>query len=200
MTVDDPISAVADYGDLLIENRENGPAAHNGVEVCDVPQIDPERIRRVRARLTDEATAQHLAETFAALADTTRLRIIEALALEELCVCDLSAALSLSQSGTSHHLRTLRNLRLVRHRRAGRLVYYSLDDAHIRRLFDQGLEHVLEGRTTYDERTDSGGQAVRRSGVQAGAHINARTPESLNAAPPTQPRTHTPTQRSSGAQ
>jgi DNA-binding transcriptional ArsR family regulator len=115
-------------------------------EICDVPLVDPDRVRRVSARLTDAQTAADLADTFAALADTTRLRIIEALSLEEMCVCDLSAALRLSQSATSHQLRILRNLRLVKHRRAGRLVYYSLDDDHIRGLFAQGLEHVREDR------------------------------------------------------
>jgi ArsR family transcriptional regulator, lead/cadmium/zinc/bismuth-responsive transcriptional repressor len=114
------------------------------IEQCDVTVVDPERVLRVQSGLTDETTTQRLAETFAALADVTRLRIIEALAAEELCVCDLSAALALSQSATSHQLRTLRNLRLVKYRRAGRLVYYSLDDAHIERLFAQGLEHVRE--------------------------------------------------------
>lgn len=114
-------------------------------DVCDVPLVDPDRVRRVTARMTDERTAAELADTFAALADTTRLRIIEALSLEEMCVCDLSAALRLSQSATSHQLRILRNLRLVKHRRAGRLVYYSLDDDHIRGLFAQGLDHIREG-------------------------------------------------------
>ncbi len=113
-------------------------------DICDVPLVDPERVRRVAARLTDEVTTSLLADTFAALSDTTRLRIIEALSLEEMCVCDLSAAVRLSQSATSHQLRVLRNLRLVKHRRAGRLVYYSLDDDHIRGLFAQGLEHVRE--------------------------------------------------------
>jgi DNA-binding transcriptional ArsR family regulator len=113
-------------------------------EVCDVTLVDPDRVERVQSRLTDDVTSHRLAETFGALADVTRLRIIEALAQEELCVCDISAALRLSQSATSHQLRTLRNLRLVKYRRVGRLVYYSLDDAHISRLFAQGLEHVRE--------------------------------------------------------
>src|SRR5689334_11973758 len=85
------------------------------LDVCDVVTVDPERVRRVQANLTDETTSQRLADVFAVLSDPTRLRIVEALAQEELCVCDLSAALGLSQSGTSHHLRTLRNLRLVKH-------------------------------------------------------------------------------------
>ena len=121
-------------------------AVAHDLDVCEVTAVDPERVRRVMQKLTDEETAERLAETFATLSDTTRLRIVEALSHEELCVCDLSAALSLSQSATSHHLRTLRNLRLVKHRRAGRLVYYSLDDDHIVRLFAQGLEHVREDR------------------------------------------------------
>lgn len=117
-----------------------------GVEVCDVASVDPVKVARVTAARSDVETVQRLAATFAALADPTRLRIVEALAAEELCVCDLSAAVGLSQSSTSHHLRVLRNLRLVRHRRAGKLVYYSLDDAHIVGLVTQGIEHVKEGR------------------------------------------------------
>jgi DNA-binding transcriptional ArsR family regulator len=116
------------------------------IDTCDLVAIDPDRVARVRARLTDERTALQLAETFAALSDAMRLRVIEALSVSELCVCDLSAAIGLSQSATSHHLRMLRNLRLVKHRRSGRLVYYSLDDSHIERLFLQGLEHVQEAR------------------------------------------------------
>jgi ArsR family transcriptional regulator, lead/cadmium/zinc/bismuth-responsive transcriptional repressor len=132
--------------------------ANPKIEVCDVPLVDPDRVERVQARMIDDLTAHRLAETFAAMADSTRLRIIEALSQEELCVCDLSAALRLSQSATSHQLRTLRNLRLVKYRRRGRLVYYSLDDAHISRLFAQGLEHVCE---------DSAAAATPQSAVAA---------------------------------
>lgn len=120
--------------------------AMHPVEVCAVPSVDPQRVERIRAAMCDASTVERLAETFGVLADITRLRIIEALAQDETCVCDLSTALGLSQSCTSHHLRTLRNLRLVKHRREGRLVYYSLDDDHIRRLFAQGLGHVREDR------------------------------------------------------
>src|SRR5688500_3983736 len=125
---------------------EMSMAVAHDLDICEITTVDPERVRRVMQKLTDEETAESLAETFATLSDTARLRIVEALSHEELCVCDLSAALSLSQSATSHHLRTLRNLRLVKHRRAGRLVYYSLDDDHIVKLFAQGLEHVREDR------------------------------------------------------
>src|SRR5262249_15779940 len=120
------------------------PKQLNEMEVCEVEAVDPDKVLRVQRNLTDEESVERLAETFATLSDPTRLRIVEALTQEELCVCDLSATLVLSHSGTSHHLRTLRNLRLVKHPRSGRLVYYSLDDEHIRRLFAQGLEHVRE--------------------------------------------------------
>ena len=114
------------------------------IETCDVPLVDPDRVARVQRLMTSGVHTVRLAETFAALADTTRLRIIDALAKEELCVCDLCAVVGLSQSAVSHQLRLLRDLRLVKHRRAGRLVYYSLDDRHIEALFAMGLEHVLE--------------------------------------------------------
>ena len=113
-------------------------------DVCEVPMVHPERVSRVQELLSDEASVELLADTFATMADPTRLRILDALSHEELCVCDLSAALNLSQSSTSHHLRTLRNLRLVKHRREGRLVYYSMDDDHIVRLFALGLEPQVE--------------------------------------------------------
>ena len=87
-----------------------------------------------------------MAETFRALGDPTRLRLVAALAAEELCVCDLATLLGVSQSAVSHSLRTLRDLRLVRYRKAGKIAYYTLDDAHIATLLAQGFRHVEEGR------------------------------------------------------
>jgi DNA-binding transcriptional ArsR family regulator len=83
-----------------------------------------------------------LAETFQALGDTSRIQIVWALSKEELCVGDIAILLSMSQPAVSHHLRTLRNLRLVKVRRDGRTSYYSLDDEHIQRLLNEGIEHV----------------------------------------------------------
>jgi DNA-binding transcriptional ArsR family regulator len=77
------------------------------------------------------------------LSDPTRVRIVSLLRGDELCVCDLAAALDMSQSAVSHQLRTLRDLRLVRWRRVGRQVFYTLDDAHVADLFQRGLEHVV---------------------------------------------------------
>ena len=116
------------------------------IEMCDVPLVDADRVERVLQALTEPSHTRQLAEIFAALSDTTRLRIIDCLAQEELCVCDLCAIVGLSQSAVSHQLRVLRDLRLVKYRRAGRLVYYSLDDRHIEALFEMGLEHVKEER------------------------------------------------------
>src|SRR5712692_10225718 len=100
-------------------------------------------VRRVQQSLTDESAAA-LAETFRALGDLTRVRMLDALARSELCVQDLAATLHLSESAVSHQLRLLRNMRLVRTRRDGRMVFYALDDAHIVGLFEQGLDHVQE--------------------------------------------------------
>ncbi len=100
-----------------------------------------ERARENQEGLVDEATAAGLAETFQALADPSRIRLISALMNGEMCVFDLAALLGMSQSAVSHQLRLLRNLRLVKTRKSGRIVFYSLDDEHIRDLFQRGLEH-----------------------------------------------------------
>ena len=112
------------------------------LDPCEVVYVDEERVRQVMSSMVDGLTATRLAETFKALGDPTRIRIISALSQAELCVCDLSAALGMSQSAISHQLRLLRALRLVKGAKRGRMVYYSLDDDHIRGLFHAGMEHV----------------------------------------------------------
>lgn len=109
---------------------------------CEETVIHEEDVQAAGRNLIDSATAEKLSQTFSALADPTRLRLISALSERELCVCDLSAVLGMSQSAVSHQLRLLRNLNLVRYRKEGRIVYYALDDAHIQELFQRGLEHV----------------------------------------------------------
>ncbi len=88
--------------------------------------------------------ARILAETFQVLGDPTRVRIVHALSLAERCTTDLAGVVAMSESAVSHQLRTLRQLHVVRSRRDGKLVYYSLNDEHIRSLFQQGLEHAFE--------------------------------------------------------
>jgi ArsR family transcriptional regulator len=113
-------------------------------DVCDLVQIDLARVRKIRAALVAPDAVQGLAGTFSALGDPTRVRILDALSHGELCVCDLAAVLKLSQSAVSHQLRLLRNLRVVRPRRDGRVVFYALDDQHIISIFRQTLQHVEE--------------------------------------------------------
>ncbi|MGE0702911.1 MAG: ArsR/SmtB family transcription factor [Vicinamibacterales bacterium] len=96
------------------------------------------------ASLMPPSTVANLAETFRLLGDATRVRILDALSRSEMCVCDLAGLLGVSSSAVSHQLRLLRGMRVVRHRRAGRMVFYALDDEHIVRLFGEALKHVEE--------------------------------------------------------
>ena len=109
---------------------------------CEINVIHEPMVRQAQEQMLDEPTAARLAELFQALADLTRVRILSALLVGELCVCDLAATLAMSQSAISHQLRTLRQLRLVKRRKMGQMVYYSLDDEHVAALFGQGLDHV----------------------------------------------------------
>jgi ArsR family transcriptional regulator, lead/cadmium/zinc/bismuth-responsive transcriptional repressor len=124
--------------------RRSATPAPAVADACEVFHIDPAKVARLRNVLISEASVDALTDTFRALGDPTRVRVLDALSHGELCVCDLAALLGLTQSATSHQLRLLRALRLVRTRRAGRMVYYALDDRHIVTLFRQGLRHVEE--------------------------------------------------------
>jgi len=107
--------------------------------------IHADQAKAAQADLLNGQTAARLSRTFQALADPTRVRIISALSHTELCVFDVAALLGITHSAVSHQLRILRNLRLVKTRKEGRLVYYALDDEHIHDLFHRGLEHVEHG-------------------------------------------------------
>jgi len=109
-------------------------------------------VRRARSLLSPDTTYLDLSSLFAALADATRVKLVHVLLQQQLCTCDLAAALGVSESATSQHLRLLRALRLVRSRRAGRVVYHSLDDEHIAALVRLGLVHL--GHTTDAARLD----------------------------------------------
>lgn len=113
---------------------------------CDVIHDNPRKVAALQARLLDRRSVESLANIFKALGDPTRVRILDALAQHELCVCDIATTLGLSESAVSHQLRLLRGQRLVRPRRVGRMIFYALDDQHIAGLFQQGLRHVLEER------------------------------------------------------
>jgi len=110
--------------------------------LCDSHVIDREKVEELSRKMLGDSLTLDLAETFRALGDSTRIKILFALSKAELCVCDISALLNISSSAISHQLRFLRALRLVKPRKNGRIVYYSLDDEHIVKLFKEGLEHV----------------------------------------------------------
>jgi ArsR family transcriptional regulator len=132
-------------------------------DVCDLVQIDLTRVRKIREALIAPDAVQGLADTFSALGDPTRVRILDALSHGELCVCDLAAVLALSQSAVSHQLRLLRGLRLVRPRREGRVVFYSLDDQHIISLFKQTLQHVEESSASASASRSRRGATARQA-------------------------------------
>ncbi|GBD95209.1 MAG TPA: ArsR family transcriptional regulator [Nitrospirae bacterium] len=104
--------------------------------------IDRKRVASVRRKIKPEHKIQLLSDTFKVLGDPTRVKIIFALSEDELCVYDIASLLGTTKSTVSHQLRVLRNMRLVKYRKDGKMVYYSLDDEHIKNLFDEGLRHV----------------------------------------------------------
>jgi len=111
---------------------------------CDVYHVDGEKVRKVLRRVgTDERFAS-LARTFQVLSDPTRAKLLFALSQEELCVCDLAAIVDRSRPAVSHQLRLLRDLRLVKYRREGKMAYYTLADDHVRHLVEDGLRHAEE--------------------------------------------------------
>jgi DNA-binding transcriptional ArsR family regulator len=115
------------------------------VENCELVHPVTAKTRARDARLLPEAIVQEIAATFGVLGDPTRIRILDALAAGELCVCHIATLAGISESAVSHQLRLLRGMRLVRPRRAGRQVFYSLDDQHIVQLMRVAITHVQEG-------------------------------------------------------
>jgi DNA-binding transcriptional ArsR family regulator len=103
---------------------------------------DSEVISNIKESLLDEEKVNLLSEIFKALSDPTRLKIIYVLSKSPMCVCDIAQILDMSQSAISHQLRLLRNLKLVKFKKEGKMVIYSLDDDHVVQLFNQGLDHV----------------------------------------------------------
>lgn len=114
-------------------------------DICQANCVDQPKVERVISGLPAEPLLHGAAEIFKMLADPNRLRLLHALSQEELCVCDLSELVATSASAVSHQLRLLRTARLVSYRRAGKMVYYRLDDEHVGRLLQEGLRHAEEG-------------------------------------------------------
>ncbi|WP_174887674.1 ArsR/SmtB family transcription factor [Cohnella herbarum] len=113
------------------------------VETCDTTCVGTDTdLTEIKQKMVDDTSANDLAELFKALSDPTRVKLIGALLINELCVHDLSVLLGMGQSAISHQLRYLRNLRIVKRRKSGKTVYYSLDDLHIEQLFVLTLQHL----------------------------------------------------------
>lgn len=121
----------------------------NEKKPCDICEVfDPDRqiVELLKDNVLADDVVYELAEIFKTIGDPTRIKILYALRNRELCVCDLSELLGMSSSAISHQLRVLRNHKLVKFRKEGRSVYYSLDDDHVLCLFGQGLQHVMENK------------------------------------------------------
>lgn len=111
---------------------------------CEENQVHTDAVERVRALLPPDETLYDLAELFKIFGDSTRVKILYALLEAELCVCDIARLMEVTQSAVSHQLRVLKASKLVKFRREGKTVYYSLADEHVTRILSQGMEHVAE--------------------------------------------------------
>ena len=114
------------------------------VERCEYMYVHQDVVYKVKQDMPQDETLYDLAELFKVFGDSTRIKILYALFEAELCVCDIAQLLSVSQTAVSHQLRVLKNNKLVKFRKEGKNVFYSLADDHVRRIIDQGIEHVEE--------------------------------------------------------
>ena len=114
------------------------------VECCDFIHAHEEIVEKVRREMPGEDTLYDLCELFRIFGDSTRIRILYVLFEAEMCVCDIAALLGMTQSAISHQLRALKNARLVKSRREGKVVFYSLSDDHVKTIINQGMSHVTE--------------------------------------------------------
>lgn len=116
------------------------------IERCDCTVIHDEVVSDVKKKIPSEEDLQDLADFFRVFGDSTRVKILCSLFHAELCVCDIAALLGMTKSAISHQLRSLKQARLIKCRRDGKIVFYSLDDDHVKTVFGQGLQHVTESR------------------------------------------------------
>jgi len=117
---------------------------HTEAECCDVVAAHDEIVQKVKGGMPAEETIKALADFYKVFGDATRVRILCVLLQAEVCVCDLAELLEMTQSAISHQLRVLKQMKLVKNRREGKTVYYSLADGHIQTIISQGMEHIAE--------------------------------------------------------
>lgn len=114
------------------------------IDRCDCNIIHENIVEQVRSNMPDDDTLLNIADTFKVFSDSTRIKILCALMKSEMCVCDISALLGMTKSSVSHQLRILRQSNLVKYRKDGRVIYYSLADEHVELIFNNGFAHVTE--------------------------------------------------------
>ena len=117
------------------------------MEYCDTVEVHHDLLNIVKDKMPDETELYDLAELFKVFGDSTRIRILFVLFEAEVCVCDLAQALNMTQSAISHQLKILRQNKLVKSRREGKSIFYSLADEHVRTIIDQGRDHIEEDRS-----------------------------------------------------
>lgn len=113
-------------------------------ELCEYIHVHEEIVNNVNKHMPDEERLYELADFFKVFADSTRIKILYVLSQSEMCVCDIALLLNATQSAVSHQLRMLKQMKLVKFRREGKTVFYSLSDDHIQSILKQGMEHINE--------------------------------------------------------
>ena len=114
------------------------------IECCEIHEIHENLVHQIEDGMPSEDLIQNLADFYKVFGDVTRVKILCVLFQSELCVCDLAEVVGMTQSAVSHQLRVLKQAKLVKNRREGKIVYYSLADAHIQSIINQGMEHIVE--------------------------------------------------------
>lgn len=112
------------------------------IDVCQTKFIDEKAVAHVKKHLRPENEVLKVVESLKLLSDLSRLKILQALSVKELCVCDIACLFGISESATSHQLRILRNAKIVKYRKEGKAVYYSLSDNHIKTIVNSFLQHA----------------------------------------------------------
>lgn len=113
-------------------------------ECCELHEVHENLVHQIEDGMPSEEIMQNLADFYKVFGDVTRIKILCVLFQSELCVCDLAEVVGMTQSAVSHQLRVLKQMKLVKNRRDGKIVYYSLADAHIQSILNQGMEHIVE--------------------------------------------------------
>ena len=113
-------------------------------DICEITCIHEEAVKEVKSNMLKDSVLLEVSDNFKIFGDLTRIKILQALFLKELCVCDLSAVLESNQSTISHQLRLLRGKNLVKYRKKGKMAYYSLADEHVVKIIEMGIEHATE--------------------------------------------------------